>query len=184
MARHDGLTGLFNRIVFEQKMSEALTRLSRHRESFAVLMFDLDNFKAVNDTLGHPVGDALLRAVADRLRSCTRGLDTMARLGGDEFVILQAHIDEPEPAARVLANRLLDAMDKPVMLGTHQVRVGVSIGIALAPRDGSDMDVLLKSADDALYRMKADGRNGFRFFDAMADVPTTKELEIQPRRAG
>jgi diguanylate cyclase (GGDEF)-like protein len=184
MARHDGLTGLFNRIVFEQKMSEALTRLSRHRESFAVLMFDLDNFKAVNDTLGHPVGDALLRAVADRLRSCTRELDTMARLGGDEFVILQAHIDEPEQAARVLANRLLDAMDKPVMLGTHQVRVGVSIGIALAPRDGSDMDVLLKSADDALYRMKADGRNGFRFFDAMADVPTTKELEIQPRRAG
>jgi diguanylate cyclase (GGDEF)-like protein len=190
MARHDGLTGLLNRAALEQKMSEAVTRLSRHGESFAVLMLDLDKFKPVNDTLGHPVGDALLRAVADQLRSCTRELDTVVRLGGDEFVILQAHIDEPEQAARVLANRLLDAIDKPLMLGAHQVRIGLSIGIALAPRDGSDMDELLKKADLALYRTKDEGRNGFRFFDAMIDAPTakqretTKEPEMPSRRTG
>jgi diguanylate cyclase (GGDEF)-like protein len=181
MARHDGLTGLINRVEFEQKMSEALNRLSRHGEAFALLMFDLDKFKPVNDKLGHPAGDALLRIVADRLRSCTRELDAVARLGGDEFAILQAHVDEPERAARALANRLLDAIDKPVVLGGQQVRVGVSIGIALAPRDGSNMDELLKKADVALYRTKTAGRNGYRFFDAEPDVAATRELDLSRR---
>jgi diguanylate cyclase (GGDEF)-like protein len=183
MARHDGLTGLINRVEFEQKMSEALNRLSRHGEAFALLMFDLDNFKPGNDKLGHPVGDALLRIVADRLRSCTRELDAVARLGGDEFAILQAHVDEPERAARALANRLLDAIDKPVVLGGQQVRVGLSIGIALAPKDGCNMDELLKKADIALYRTKAAGRNGFRFFDAEADTPAANEWQELSRRA-
>jgi diguanylate cyclase (GGDEF)-like protein len=183
MARHDGLTGLLNRVEFEQKMSEALNRLSRHGESFALLMFDLDKFKAVNDTLGHPAGDALLRTVADRLRSCTRELDAVARLGGDEFAILQTHVEEPEQAARLLANRLLDAIDQPIVLGGQRVRVGLSIGIALAPKDGSDIDELLKRADIALYRTKAAGRNGFRFFDAEADTPAANEWEELSRRA-
>jgi diguanylate cyclase (GGDEF)-like protein len=183
MARHDGLTGLLNRVEFEQKLSEALNRLSRHGESFALLMFDLDRFKAVNDTLGHPAGDALLRTVADRLRSCTRELDAVARLGGDEFAILQAHVDEPEHAARVLADRLLDAIDKPMVLGGQQVQVGLSIGIALAPKDGSNMDELLKKADIALYQTKAAGRNGFRFFDVEADTPTANEWQDLSRRA-
>jgi diguanylate cyclase (GGDEF)-like protein len=176
MARHDGLTGLINRIEFEQKMSEALNRLNRHREAFALLMFDLDKFKAVNDTMGHPAGDALLRIVADRLRSCTRELDSVARLGGDEFAILQAHVDEPEAAARALASRLLDAIVEPIVLGGRQVKVGVSIGIALAPQDGSCMDELVKKADLALYRTKSAGRNGFRFFDARIDTAPAHEL--------
>ena len=176
MARHDGLTGLINRIELEQKMSEALNRLNRHREAFALLMLDLDKFKAVNDTMGHPAGDALLRVVADRLLSCTRELDSVARLGGDEFAILQAHVDEPEEAARSLANRLLAAVGQPVVLGGRQVKVGVSIGIALAPKDGSCMDDLVKRADLALYRMKSAGRNGFRFFDARIDAPAAPAL--------
>jgi diguanylate cyclase (GGDEF)-like protein len=184
MSRHDALTDLPNRVEFEQQLSEALMRLSRHSEAFAVLMLDLDNFKVVNDTLGHPVGDELLRAVAGRLRTCTRELDTTARLGGDEFVILQAHVGDPEQAARALANRLLDVMAEPIMLGAHHVRVGVSIGIALAPRNGSGMGELLKNSDLALYRAKAEGRNRFRFFGPTTDAPTTLEPKIALSRAG
>ena len=184
MARHDVLTDLPNRLEFEQRLSEALTRLNRHSEAFAVLMLDLDKFKAVNDTLGHPVGDELLKAVAGRLRSCTRELDTAARLGGDEFVILQAHVGDPYQAARTLANRLLDVMAEPIMLGAHQVQVGLSIGIALAPRDGSGIGELLKNSDLALYRAKAEGRNRFRFFDATRDAPATPETKITQRRVG
>jgi len=177
MARHDPLTDLPNRLVFEQKMDEALLRLNRQDASFALLLLDLDRFKAVNDGLGHPVGDALLKAVAERLLPCVHELDTVTRLGGDEFAILQTHVDDPEQSARVLGNRLLDAIGEPFMLGEQRVQVGLSIGIALAPRDGSDMDGLVKNADLALYRAKESGRNRLRFFDHAIDTAATPPQE-------
>ena len=180
MARHDALTNLPNRIVFEQKLGEALIRLGRYGESFAVMLFDLDRFKTVNDTLGHPTGDALLRAVAERVLPCVRELDAVVRLGGDEFAILQTHVEDPEQAARALANRLLDVMSVPFAIGEHQLQAGLSIGIALAPRDGSDMERLIKNADLALYRAKDDGRKRFRFYDPAIDsAAATKRDDIR-----
>jgi diguanylate cyclase (GGDEF)-like protein len=182
MASHDALTDLYNRAVFEQRLKEALIRLNRHGEKFALLMFDLDKFKSVNDTLGHLMGDAVLKNVAHHTKSCVRELDTAARLGGDEFIVLLAHTDEPEQAARTLANRLLDATSETFNVGEHLLKTSLSIGIALAPKDGTGAEQLLKRVDLALYRAKAEGRNRFRFFDADIDVPPASEP--LPRLAG
>jgi diguanylate cyclase (GGDEF)-like protein len=179
MARHDALTSLPNRVVYEQKFDEALSRLKRHGEPFAVLMFDLDRFKVVNDTLGHPAGDKLLKAVAQRVLPCVRELDAIARLGGDEFAILQTHLGDPELDARLLANRLLDAMGAPFMIDDHQLQVGLSIGVALAPKDGADMERLEKNADLALYRAKKEGRNRLRFFDPTLDAGTASTRDMR-----
>jgi diguanylate cyclase (GGDEF)-like protein len=169
MATHDALTDLFNRAAFEHSVKDALRRLHRHNERFALLILDLDKFKVVNDTLGHPAGDAVLRTVADRIRACIRDVDAAARLGGDEFAIIQSHLEDPELGARKLANRLLDEMRMPIHLGANQFRIGVSIGIALAPADGAVMDDLLRRGDLALYRAKQEGRNRLRFFDASVE---------------
>jgi diguanylate cyclase (GGDEF)-like protein len=183
MALHDPLTDLPNRVLFRQRLENALHRVSRG-ESCAVLCLDLDQFKGVNDTLGHPVGDTLLKAVTDRLRHIVRPTDTVARLGGDEFAIVQSGLDHPA-AATALATRLLRELSTPFEVAGHQIVIGVSVGVAIAPGDGSDPDVLLKSADIALYQAKSDGRNRFRYFEPEMNalMQARRELERDLRMA-
>jgi diguanylate cyclase (GGDEF)-like protein len=164
---HDGLTDLANRHLFNEEMANSFKQLAR-RQKLALLCLDLDRFKNVNDTLGHPVGDKLLQQVAARLRLCVRECDTVARLGGDEFAILQRGVAEPAEA-KSLGERVVEAIGRPFDLDGHRVVIGVSIGIALAPADATDSVELLKAADLALLRAKMDGRGTYRFFDAALD---------------
>ena len=184
MARHDALTNLPNRLLFREQMEQALSTMRRD-EQLAVLCLDLDHFKNVNDTLGHPIGDELLKAVAERVRGSLRETDTVARLGGDEFAILQVGSTHQPADATGLAGRLIDLLGQPCNLNGHQVVVGVSIGVALAPHDGSDPDQLLKSADMALYRAKAEGRSTYRFFESEMDAraQARRVLELDMRAA-
>jgi diguanylate cyclase (GGDEF)-like protein len=168
MAQHDALTGLPNRLLFRNRMQEEVIR-SRRGASFAMLCLDLDGFKDVNDSFGHPVGDLLLQAVTVRLRQETRESDTVARLGGDEFAIIQAGVEQPA-AAIALAARLVARLAEPFDLDNHQAAIGVSIGIAILPGDGDSADAALKNADLALYRAKADGRGTFRLFEPAMDA--------------
>jgi diguanylate cyclase (GGDEF)-like protein/PAS domain S-box-containing protein len=183
MARHDALTNLPNRVAFQEEMAQAFTRV-RRGDNHAVHCLDLDHFKRVNDTLGHAAGDELLRAVTRRLHGCVRELDTVARLGGDEFAVLQAGVERPENAGS-LAQRLIDAISEPYDIDGHQVVIGVSIGIALAPNDGADPEQLLRSADMALYRAKTDGRSTYCFFEAEMDaqLQERRTLELDLRKA-
>jgi diguanylate cyclase (GGDEF)-like protein len=183
MAHHDALTDLPNRVLFRQRMEAQFSRLGRVQK-FAVLCLDLDRFKSVNDALGHPFGDKLLRHVAERIRGCVREGDTVARLGGDEFAVLQGNISEPSEAS-LLAARLNAAISAPFDLDGHQVVIGVSVGIAFAPSDADDPDQLLKSADMALYRAKSDGRGTYRYFEREMDalMQARRELELDLRRA-
>jgi len=185
MARHDALTDLANRVLFREKMDEVLGRLQRHGSKFSLFVFDLDMFKAVNDSLGHPVGDALLKAVAQRLRGLVRETDTVGRLGGDEFAIIQVGEADQKAGAISLAARLLETISAPYNIDGHEIVIAISIGIALAPHDGSDADVLLKNADLALYRAKSEGRKDFRFFEADMDAKMRlrRALEIDLRNA-
>ena len=177
MARHDGLTGIANRAVLLEKMEDAGARLRRYGNRFTVFMLDLDLFKTVNDSLGHPVGDELLKVVADRLSACIRDTDTVARLGGDEFAILATADSDQREAAIAMAGRLLEAVAAPYDLDGHHINIGTSIGIALAPEHGTDVDQLMKNADLALYKAKSEGRDAYRFFeDAMG-------VEARRRRA-
>ncbi len=183
MARHDALTDLPNRILLRARLEHELKRVKRG-ECLAVLCLDLDHFKSVNDTLGHPVGDELLKAVADRLRRCTREPDTIARLGGDEFAIIMTAMEQPTDAA-ALSGRVRDAITKPYDLDGHQIVVDISIGISIAPIDATEPDQLLKNADMALYGAKADGRGVYRFFEPEMDarMQQRRELEMDLRRA-
>jgi diguanylate cyclase (GGDEF)-like protein/PAS domain S-box-containing protein len=177
MARHDGLTGLANRAVLLEKMDEALARLRRHGNRFTIFMLDLDLFKTVNDSLGHPIGDQLLKVVSGRLAACIRETDIVARLGGDEFAILATADGDQRETAIVTANRVLGAVAAPYELDGHHLNVGTSIGIALAPEHGADAEQLMKNADLALYKAKSEGRDAYRFFeDAMG-------VEVRTRRA-
>jgi diguanylate cyclase (GGDEF)-like protein len=177
LARYDALTGLPNRALFRDQMDVAVTSL-RRRGPFAIHFIDLDEFKEVNDTLGHPCGDELLCVVADRLRNVVSGSDVVARFGGDEFVVLQYPMSHPNDAA-ALAERLVAALAEPFQISGNEVVIGASIGIALAPRDGSDADSLLKNADMALYRAKSDGRRAWRFFEQGMDVLAQARRSLQ-----
>ncbi len=179
MARHDVLTGLANRLRLLERMHEALARLRRKGEVFTVFMFDLDLFKAVNDSLGHPVGDALLKAVGQRLHACARETDTVARLGGDEFALLQIAGKDQRESAIILGNRLLEAISAPYDVEGHHIVIGTSIGIVLAPADGTDPDQLLKNADLALYRAKGEGRNGYCLFKSEMDAEARAHHALQ-----
>jgi diguanylate cyclase (GGDEF)-like protein len=183
MALHDGLTDLANRHLFNEEIASSFKHLTRDQK-FALLCLDLDRFKNVNDTLGHPLGDMLLQQVGDRLRSCVREHDTIARLGGDEFAILQRGGAEPE-AARLLSERVVKALGRPFDLDGHQVVIGVSIGIALAPAHASEGAGLLKAADLALLRAKRDGRGTYRFFELAMDksIQARHALECDLRKA-
>jgi diguanylate cyclase (GGDEF)-like protein len=174
MAHHDSLTGLANRVLLNERLEHAIGRISRE-EMVAVHHLDLDQFKAVNDTFGHPVGDKLLKIVADRLRGLVRETDTIARMGGDEFAIVQPFIADPAEAT-ALAQRIIKLMSEPYDIDGHRAIIGASIGIAVGPGDGSSADKLLRNADLALYRAKGDGRGTFRFFEPAMD------LQMQTRR--
>ena len=163
MARHDPLTGLSNRAAFREYTDRETARRTLGN-SVAVLCLDLDHFKHVNDTFGHATGDALLCAVAARIKGAIRGSDMAVRLGGDEFAIVQVGVDQPSQAAN-LATRLIELLSRPFDLGAHQVVVGISVGIAYSLAYGADTEALLTSADMALYRAKADGRGTYRFFE-------------------
>ena len=183
MAHHDELTGLPNRVRFRERLNESIA-LGNASQPVALLCIDLDRFKAVNDTLGHPIGDELLRIVALRLGECVRQTDLVARLGGDEFAVIQ--IGAPQPAAaRSLAERLVHAMALPFVIGGQQVLVGTSVGIALSPHDGIDPDELLKRADLALYDAKAAGRGTYSLFRPLMgeQAQSRRRLEIDLRCA-
>jgi diguanylate cyclase (GGDEF)-like protein/PAS domain S-box-containing protein len=183
LAHHDALTDLPNRILFRAQLEQALQMAAQDRQ-VAVLFIDLDDFKAINDTLGHPVGDELLQLVAARLRSCIRDTDMVARLGGDEFVVIQTSVRQPSDAAD-LATRIREALAEPFDVPDHRIVTDASIGIALAPHDGSTADQLLKNADLALYGAKSGGRGAYRFFEHAMDarMRERRELEMELRRA-
>jgi len=178
MAQHDGLTGLPNRNLLRQNMDEILQHTRRSSDKAAVLVLGLDNFKAVNDTLGHGIGDKLLRAVAKRLRSTLREVDTLARLNSDEFAIVQSGLTRPEDAV-LLARRLLEAIGDPYLFDGHSIVIGASIGIAMAPGDGDESEKLLKNADMALSRAKNDSRGTFSFFEAGMDARAQSRRKIE-----
>ncbi|MDO8979865.1 MAG: EAL domain-containing protein [Afipia sp.] len=184
MAQHDGLTGLPNRILLRQRLDELLAHTRRSGDKVAVLFLDLDNFKGINDTLGHAIGDKLLKGVTKRLRSSLREEDAIARLGSDEFAIVQAGVSRPEEVA-FLARRLIDAISEPYLLDGHTIISGACIGIAIAPGDGDDAEKLLKNADMALSRAKSEGHGTFGFFESEMDAraQARRRIEIDLRAA-
>ncbi|WP_246788163.1 EAL domain-containing protein [Bradyrhizobium sp. CCBAU 53421] len=184
MAQHDALTDLPNRVLLKEWMEQALSGARSGGPSLAVLMLDLDRFKEVNDTLGHPAGDALLKSVAARLRRCVSDTTLVARLGGDEFAVID-YVSDPVAEAGVLAERIRKALSEPIDLGDHRVTTTTSIGIAIAPRDGTSPDEVLRSADLALYSAKSGGRGSFRFFELELDrqLQTRRSLERDMRSA-
>lgn len=184
LAQHDALTGLPNRTLLRQQMDEMLVHTRRTSDKMAVLALGLDNFKSVNDTLGHGVGDKLLRAVAKRLRSVLREEDIVARLNSDEFMVVQNGLARPEDAVQ-LCRRLLQAIADPYLIDGQAVIIGATIGIAMAPSDGDDAEKLLKNADMALSRAKAETRGTFSYFEAGMDAraQSRRKIEIELRDA-
>jgi diguanylate cyclase (GGDEF)-like protein/PAS domain S-box-containing protein len=184
MAHHDPLTDLPNRTHFRERLCAVLERQHRHAEQAAVLCLDLDGFKGINDTLGHAAGDALLRAVAERLAHCVRDEDTVARFGGDEFAILLARAPSPDAAGQ-LAARLVERLAQPFSILGQDVVIGASLGIAMLPGDGTTPDLLLNNADLALYQAKAERRGTFRFFEPEmnARIQARRSLERELRAA-
>ncbi|PWE54669.1 diguanylate cyclase [Metarhizobium album] len=176
MAHHDALTDMPNRLLFWQSIGQALRGLVANGKPFVILCLDLDRFKEVNDTLGHPTGDALLRKVAKRLHDAVSPGDIVARLGGDEFAVLHSCADTSLDSTRELAERLIATVSRPYHIDGNEIHVSTSIGIAMAPRDGDDTDQLMKNADLALYRAKADGTAVYRFFSQQM------EEQLQSRR--
>ena len=183
MARHDALTDLPNRLMFREKMAEGLARVVEKNEAMVVMCFDLDNFKAINDSLGHPFGDKLLQAMAERLSGIVGKGDTLARLGGDEFAVL--HPTSNGQNAEKLARRLISATISPFLIDGQEINSSICIGIAIAPKNGSTGDQLMKCADLALYRAKAQGRSTLRFFDPEMDkqMQARRALEVDLRKA-
>ena len=184
LAHHDALTDLPNRVVLLDRLDEALAARDRHDELVGLLCIDLDHFKDVNDGLGHSAGDALLREMARRLRECARTQDLVTRHGGDEFTVLQSRIASPDEA-RQLADRIIRTLSEPFRIHEQDVAVGASVGIAVAPQDGVTGEQLLRHADMALYRAKADGRSAARFFEPEMDarLQTRRALERDLRAA-
>jgi diguanylate cyclase (GGDEF)-like protein len=184
LAHHDPLTGLANRVQLREHIEKTLQHVKRGAKA-SVLCLDLDNFKIVNDTLGHSVGDALLCAVSRRLRDLVRDTDLVSRTGGDEFSIVQSGAEPPMVASAALAARIVEALSVPFELGDHNVVIGASVGIAIAPDDGDNADQLLKNADMALYRAKEDGRARFHFFESEMDIKAQARriLELDLRNA-
>ena len=184
LARHDALTNLPNRLLISDRMEQAIGQARRYERRAALLFLDLDNFKTINDSLGHDAGDELLKEVARRLQSAVREMDTVSRQGGDEFLIVLTDVADLD-AISAVANHVLSAMTQPFSLKGMQIVTSVSIGVALYPEDGDDFAALLKHADLAMYQAKAEGRNAFRFFDARmnADILERLNLDLGLREA-
>jgi diguanylate cyclase (GGDEF)-like protein len=182
MVRHDPLTGLPNRVLLRERLQTLLAQAAQGGARFSLVFLDLDRFKQVNDTLGHPAGDALLQAVAERLRATLRAGDLVARMGGDEFAVLYGDGGDPRET-QALAERILRALETPVEISGRRLTAGASLGIARAPRDGASPDALLQAADLALYRAKAEGRGKYRFFEPAMDaqVQERQALELELR---
>ena len=183
LAQHDHLTELPNRVFFREELDRNLRRL-RTGQKFAILCLDLDRFKGVNDTLGHSIGDKLLNSVASRLVNCVKERDFVARLGGDEFAIIQADLSRPEEA-EALASRIIERLSAPFEIDGQQLDIGASIGLVIAPADGMNADQLLKNADLAMYRAKANGRGLYCFFESEMDarIQARRALELELRSA-
>jgi diguanylate cyclase (GGDEF)-like protein/PAS domain S-box-containing protein len=183
-AHHDVVTSLPNRLLLNDRITQSISMALRQSRPFAVLFLDLDNFKIVNDSLGHAGGDELLRSVSKRLLSCVRASDTVSRQGGDEFAVLLPEITHAEDAATCAA-KILTALNAPYIIGVRTVHVGASIGISLYPRDGADSETLLKSADMAMYHAKERGRGNFQFFEAAMNLRAVQRqsVESELRRA-
>ncbi|WP_373498053.1 diguanylate cyclase domain-containing protein [Desulfococcus sp.] len=162
-AHYDRLTGLPNRALFLDRLDQAIRDARRYGRRFGLMFIDLDGFKSVNDTLGHDAGDEVLVQVAGRLNHCLRDSDTVARMGGDEFTAILPAVDSPVSAHRV-AKKIIEALNQPFHVSGHAPQVGASIGISLYPEDGTELDILLKKADKAMYQAKKDGKNDYRFF--------------------
>lgn len=178
LAHYDPLTGLPNRALFRDRLNQALVRAERNKRLVALMFLDLDRFKAINDTLGHDIGDLLLKIVAERLRHCVREQDTVARLGGDEFTVIVEGVDGPEDAALV-AQKILDVLAPPFKLAQHETFVSSSIGITISPMDSMDLDELLKNADAAMYRAKERGRNNYQFYRPEMNATTLEHLQME-----
>jgi diguanylate cyclase (GGDEF)-like protein/PAS domain S-box-containing protein len=178
LAYYDTLTGLTNRVLYNDRLSLAMVRAQRTKEMLAVLLLDLDLFKEVNDTLGHSIGDQLLKTVAGRLAGSLRNEDTVTRMGGDEFTMLLPGITQVEDVA-VIAQKILEVVRKPLMLGGHELIITASIGIAIYPADGKDEEALLKNADTAMYHAKERGRNNYQFFTPALYTRTVEQLEME-----
>lgn len=178
LAQHDVLTGLPNRVLLVERLNRAIGLAHRHHHQVGLIYLDLDDFKPVNDTLGHALGDMLLQAVAERLSKCVRDTDTVCRQGGDEFVILLTEIEKPEDAAKV-AEKILSTIIESYCIHKHEVRVSASMGISLYPVDGIDTHELMHHADLAMYHSKKDGRNTYHFFRPSMNAITVKRLFIE-----
>jgi diguanylate cyclase (GGDEF)-like protein len=182
LAHYDALTGLPNRVLFREQLEEAFARSKQSGDTLAILFLDLDGFKSVNDTLGHSIGDALLRSIADRLRDSLGETDRIARLGGDEFAVVQLSGEQPGGAA-ALAGKLIELASRPCVIDDHQLEIGASVGIAVSVAGDADPEQLLKSADLAMYSAKADGRGRYRFFqpemDAAARARRSLEMDLR-----
>lgn len=178
LARYDALTLLPNRGLFRDRLNQALAHAERHKGLVAVMFLDLDRFKTINDTLGHDSGDLLLREVSARLRRCVREEDTVARLGGDEFTVILEQINKPEDAA-IVAAKIIEALAPPILLSGQEAFVTPSIGVTIYPWDSSNSESLLKDADTAMYRVKQEGGNGYRFFTPEMNTLAVGRLEME-----
>jgi diguanylate cyclase (GGDEF)-like protein/PAS domain S-box-containing protein len=178
MAHHDALTGLPNRILLHDRIGQAIAQARRGGSVAAILVIDLDRFKNVNDSLGHQVGDGLLRSVAERLVGCVRGTDTVARMGGDEFVVVLVELRHAEDAGQV-ARKMLAALPRPINIDGHELRVTTSIGICAYPHDGEDAETLMRNADAAMYHAKETGRNNFQFFTRQMNIAANQRLLLE-----
>ena len=177
-AQHDFLTELPNRMLLNDRISHAITLARRHKKKVAMLFLDLDGFKHINDSLGHPVGDKLLQSIAKRLVNCIRGTDTVSRQGGDEFIVLLSEVEHSEDAA-ITARRMLQAVAEAHSIGQHDLHVTSSIGVSIYPDDGLDAETLIKNADTAMYQAKENGRQSYRFFKPDMNVRAVERQSIE-----
>jgi len=178
LAHHDHLTGLPNRLLFCDRLTQCLASTERQNAMLAVLFMDLDRFKLVNDSLGHSVGDLLLKAAAERLQDCLRDADTIARMGGDEFTAILSDVSCPNDIAAV-TRRLNDAISAPFFLEGHELFVTASIGVSIYPNDGLDVETLVKNADSAMYRAKEKGRNNYQFYTQALNAAAIEQMQFE-----
>jgi diguanylate cyclase (GGDEF)-like protein/PAS domain S-box-containing protein len=177
-AQHDFLTGLPNRVLLNDRVNQAIALAGRHSKKVAVLFLDLDGFKHINDSLGHPTGDKLLQSIAKRLVGCVRAADTVSRQGGDEFVVLLSEMEQQEDAA-ISALRILDAIAKAHSIDQHDLHLTASIGVSVHPEDGNDAETLIKNADTAMYQAKENGRQSYQFFKSAMNVRAVERQSIE-----